>query len=154
MSKTLAKVIIGAMDLLALIILGLLQYFTFYGSGYTINKNKNKEYLVVFTKYLLFGVIVIWVGFIIVDFISKYESRIVMYLKFIPFGLFSVSTCLLIPFILDTGSISNSLQYLTYGNAAVLLSIIVHDCQIKKIKKMDNADDVDVNTMPNMLVPQ
>ena len=154
MSKTLAKVIIGAMDLLALIILGLLQYFTFYGSGYTINKNKNKEYLVVFTKYLLFGVIVIWVGFIIVDFISKYESRIVMYLKFIPFGLFSVSTCLLIPFILDTGSISNSLQYLTYGNAAVLLSIIVHDCQIKKMKKMDNADDVDVNTMPNMLVPQ
>lgn len=99
MSKTLAKVIIGAMDLLALIILGLLQYFTFYGSGYTINENKNKEYLVVFTKYLLFGVIVIWVGFIIADFITKYESRIVMYLKFIPFGLFSVSTCLLIPFI-------------------------------------------------------
>ena len=154
MSKTLAKVIIGAMDLLALIILSLLQYFTFYGSGYTINENKKKEYLVVITKYLLFGVIVIWVGFIIVDFITKYERRIVMHLKFIPFGLFSVSTCLLIPFIWDTGSISSSLQYLTYGIAAVLLSIIVHDCQIKKMKKMDNDDDVDVNTMPNMLVPQ
>ena len=101
---------------------------------YTINENKDKEYLVNIAKYLFLGVIVIWAGFIIVDFITKFESKIVMYLKFIPFGIFSLSTCLLIPFIWDTGSISTSLQHLTYGNAGVLVSIIVHDCQIKKMK--------------------
>ena len=77
-----------------------------------------------------------------------------MYLKFIPFGIFSLSTCLLIPFIWDTGSISSSLQHLTYGNAGVLVSIIVHDCQIKKMKKMDNLDEYPTNNMPNMLIPK
>ena len=95
------------MDFIALIILGLLEYFTFYSGGYTINENKDKEYLVNIAKYLFLGVIVIWAGFIIVDFITKFESKIVMYLKFIPFGIFSLSTCLLIPFIWDTGSISS-----------------------------------------------
>ena len=98
------------------------------------------------------GVIVIWAGFIIVDFITEFESKIVMYLKFIPFGIFSLSTCLLIPFIWDTGSISSSLQHLTYGNAGVLVSIIVHDCQIKKMKQMDNLDEYPTNNMPNMLI--
>ena len=77
-----------------------------------------------------------------------------MYLKFIPFGIFSLSTCLLIPFIWDTGSISSSLQHLTYGNAGVLVSIIVHDCQIKKMKQMDNLDEYPTNNMPNMLIPK
>ena len=142
------------MDFIALIILGLLEYFTFYSGGYTINENKDKEYLVNIAKYLFLGVIVIWAGFIIVDFITKFESKIVMYLKFIPFGIFSLSTCLLIPFIWDTGSISSSLQYLTYGNAGVLVSIIVHDCQIKKMKQMDNLDEYPTNNMPNMLIPK
>ena len=100
------------------------------------------------------GVIVIWAGFIIVDFLPKFESKIVMYLKFIPFGIFSLSTCLLIPFIWDTGSISSSLQHLTYGNAGVLVSIIVHNCQIKKMKQMDNLDEYPTNNMPNMLIPK
>ena len=142
------------MDFIALIILGLLEYFTFYSGGYTINENKDKEYLVNIAKYLFLGVIVIWAGFIIVDFITKFESKIVMYLKFIPFGIFSLSTCLLIPFIWDTGSISSSLQHFTYGNAGVLVSIIVHDCQIKKMKQMDNLDEYPTNNMPNMLIPK
>ena len=140
------------MDFIALIILGLLEYFTFYSGGYTINENKDKEYLVNIAKYLFLGVIVIWAGFIIVDFITKFESKILMYLKFIPFGIFSLSTCLLIPFIWDTGSISSSLQHLTYGNAGVLVSIIVHNCQIKKMKQMDNLDEYPTNNMPNMLI--
>ena len=46
------------MDFIALIILGLLEYFTFYSGGYTINENKDKEYLVNIAKYLFLGVIV------------------------------------------------------------------------------------------------
>ena len=52
MSKMIPKLIIGAMDFIALIILGLLEYFTFYSGGYTINENKDKEYLVNIAKYL------------------------------------------------------------------------------------------------------
>ena len=55
MSKMIPKLIIGAMDFIALIILGLLEYFTFYSGGYTINENKDKEYLVNIAKYLIFG---------------------------------------------------------------------------------------------------